>query len=65
MKNGVANKAADVVSNYIRRNPRIGIHIDGFYKVELSGYDAQQMLEMCSWNADCSNLNVFFTYLVS
>lgn len=48
MKNGVANKAADVVSNYIRRNPRIGIHIDGFYKVELSGYDAQQMLEMCS-----------------
>ncbi|XKL64087.1 hypothetical protein PGB90_004173 [Kerria lacca] len=44
-KNLVANKAADVVLNYLRRNPRIGIHVNGFYKLDLSGNDAQTILE--------------------
>lgn len=46
-KNLVASKAAEVVLNFLRRNPRIGIHVDGFYKVELSGNDAQSILESC------------------
>lgn len=46
-KNLVANKAADVVLNYLRRNPRIGIHVNGFYKLDLSGNDAQTILESC------------------
>ncbi|KAI5740635.1 hypothetical protein M8J76_005732 [Diaphorina citri] len=44
--NIVADRAVDVALNFVRRNPRFGIHIDGFYKVVATGTDPQEFLDM-------------------
>lgn len=43
--NLVAEETLSVALNYIRRNPRIGLMIDGMYSVKISGDDASEILE--------------------
>lgn len=43
--NLVAEETLSVTLNYIRRNPRIGLMIDGLYSVKIGGDDASAILE--------------------
>lgn len=43
--NLVAEETLGVALNYIRRNPRVGLMIDGLYSVKISGDDATSILE--------------------
>lgn len=43
--NSVAEETLHVALNYIRRNPRVGLMIDGLYSVKIHGDDAQAILE--------------------
>jgi len=41
----VAEDTLNVALNYIRRNPRVGLMIDGLYSVKIGGDDASAILE--------------------
>jgi len=41
----VAEDTLNVALNYIRRNPRVGLMIDGLYSVKIGGEDASAILE--------------------
>ncbi|CAH0391759.1 unnamed protein product [Bemisia tabaci] len=43
--NLIGSKAMEVALNYIRRNPRLGIHIGGNYPVSIATQDAEVILE--------------------
>lgn len=43
--NIVAEETLNVALNYIRRNPRVGLMIDGIYSVKIDGDDASAILE--------------------
>lgn len=43
--NLVAEETFGVALNYIRRNPRVGLMIDGLYSVKIGGDDAAAILE--------------------
>jgi len=43
--NEVAEDTLNVALNYIRRNPRVGLMIDGLYSVKIGGDDASSILE--------------------
>lgn len=43
--NLVAEETLSVALNYIRRNPRVGLMIDGLYSVKINGDDATSILE--------------------
>lgn len=43
--NVVAEETLNVALNYIRRNPRVGLMIDGLYSVKIGGDDASAILE--------------------
>lgn len=43
--NEVAEETLNVALNYIRRNPRVGLMIDGLYSVKIGGDDASAILE--------------------
>jgi hypothetical protein len=43
--NLVAEETLNVALNYIRRNPRIGLMLDGIYSVKIGGDDASEILE--------------------
>lgn len=41
----MAEDTLNVALNYIRRNPRVGLMIDGLYSVKIGGDDASAILE--------------------
>nr|AXY87920.1 ionotropic receptor 25a.3 [Subpsaltria yangi] len=43
--NTVAEKAVEVALNYLRRNPRLGIHVDSFSRVKAMDTDARAFLD--------------------
>lgn len=43
--NTVAEETLNVALNYVRRNPRVGLMIDGLYSVKIGGDDAAAILE--------------------
>lgn len=44
-ENSVAEETLHVALNYIRRNPRVGLLIDGLFSVKIHGDDAPAILE--------------------
>lgn len=50
--NLVAEETLNVTLNYIRRNPRVGLMIDGSYSVHISGDDASATLDKRTINPD-------------
>lgn len=45
--NQIAEKSLDVVMNFIRRNPKVGVQIDTITRVNVNGTDAKAILELC------------------
>lgn len=43
--NTAAEKAIEVALNYLRRNPRLGIHVDSFSRVKAMDSDARTFLD--------------------
>jgi len=64
----VAEDTLNVALNYIRRNPRVGLMIDGLYSVKIGGDDASAILEtrMILYILRILNLHLSFSrYLFS
>ncbi|XP_008183092.2 ionotropic receptor 25a [Acyrthosiphon pisum] len=55
--NEVAEDTLNVALNYIRRNPRVGLMIDGLYSVKIGGDDASAILETLCVNYNASIRN--------
>ncbi|XP_050546759.1 ionotropic receptor 25a [Daktulosphaira vitifoliae] len=55
--NLVAEDTLGVALNYIRRNPRVGLMIDGLYSVKIGGDDASAILEALCVNYNASIRN--------
>ena len=43
--NIIADKGVDVALNFIKRNAYFGMHVDGFYNIQLEGDNAKALLE--------------------
>ncbi|XP_050421609.1 ionotropic receptor 25a [Adelges cooleyi] len=56
-RNLVAEETWGVALNYIRRNPRVGLMIDGLYSVNIGGDDASAILETLCVNYNASIRN--------
>lgn len=52
--NTIAEKSYTAVMDYIRRNRKLGVHIDGNVNVVVAGDDAKAILEQCKLFNDTS-----------
>lgn len=44
--NIIAEKSLDVLMNFVRRNPKIGIQVEGLTRVNVNGSDAKAILDI-------------------